>query len=58
MGNWEKQIIREAFKRCFALQKALNTFKEIRIPIEALSAQTCISVKYITENLEEIKALN
>ena len=59
MEKYIKDIIKDAFNRCYGLQDMLsNESMKIKKPaIDLLSAQTGISVKYLTANLEEIKRL-
>lgn len=59
MEKYIKDIIKDAFNRCYGLQDMLsNESMKIKKPaIDLLSAQTGISIKYLTANLEEIKRL-
>ena len=59
MEKYLIDIIKEAFNRCYGLQDMLsNESMKIKKPaIDLLSAQTGISVKYLTTNLEQIKRL-
>ena len=59
MEKYLIDIIKDAFNRCYGLQDMLsNESMKIKKPaIDLLSAQTGISVKYLTANLEEIKRL-
>ena len=59
MEKYLIDIIKDAFNRCYRLQEMLsNESMKIKKPaIDLLSAQTGISVKYLTANLEEIKRL-
>ena len=59
MEKYIKDIIKDAFNRCYGLQDMLSN-ESIRIKkpaIDLLSAQTGISIKYLTANLEEIKRI-
>ena len=59
MEKYIIDIIKDAFNRCYGLQDMLsNESMKIKKPaIDLLSAQTGISVKYLTANIEEIKRL-
>ena len=59
MEKYLKDTIKDAFNRCYGLREMLsNESMKIKKPaIDLLSAQTGISVKYLTANLEEIKRL-
>lgn len=59
MEKYLIEIIKDAFNRCYGLQDMLsNESMKIKKPaIDLLSAQTGISVKCLTTNLEEIKKI-
>ena len=59
MEKYTIDIIKDAFNRCYGLRDMLsNESMKIKKPaIDLLSAQTGISVKYLTANLEQIKRL-
>ena len=59
MEKYLTDIIKDAFNRCYGLREMLsNESMKIKKPaIDLLSAQTGISVKYLTANLEQIKTL-
>lgn len=59
MEKYLTDIIKDAFNKCYGLRDMLsNESIKIKKPaIDLLSAQTGISVKYLTANLEKIKKL-
>jgi hypothetical protein len=65
MEDWQKEIIKKAFDRCYGLQdilinpkgKGTKTRTSEDIAIETLAHHTCMNPKFIRENIEEIKKL-
>lgn len=58
MEQYIKDIIKAAFDRCWGLQDGLIKGGDLLdLYIQSLREQTCISIKYINEHLEEIKGL-
>ena len=54
LNDFERELIQSTFKRCYGLQSCLKSVRTQSDGIVALSEQTCISIKFIKANLEEI----
>ena len=65
MEDWQIDLIKKAFKRCYGLQdlivnptgKGTKTHTLEDIAIETLAHHTCMNPKFIKENIEEIKKI-
>ena len=55
LEGYHKQIICDAFKRCYGLKQLVQDGKEYAIL--ALAEQTCFRIDFIKNNMEAIKLL-
>jgi hypothetical protein len=57
--QWQKELIKKAFKSCYGLKDALGSRDELMLAagIDSLSKKTGMRKTFLKENLEEIKTI-
>lgn len=54
MSNFETQLIKDTFSKCFGLQSCLKSVRTQYQAVNALSERTGLKKEYILNNLETI----